>query len=64
MVLLDNFLEAFDSNSRGALIGAFTRKDAPWTLVAACSDPAFLAQCTHVVHLEQGQIVHVETSQS
>ena len=64
MVLLDNFLEAFDSNSRGALIGAFTRKDAPWTLVAACSDPAFLAQCSHVVHLEQGQIVHVETSQS
>ena len=61
MVLIDDFLESFDATSRGHLIESLTGEDAAWTLVAACDDPAFLARCTHVVHLKEGQIVHVET---
>lgn len=61
MVLIDDFLESFDGTSRGHLIESLTGEHARWTLVAACDDPAFLARCTHVVHLKEGQIVHVET---
>ena len=61
MVLIDDFLESFDATSRGHLIESLTGEHATWTLVAACDDPAFLARCTHVVHLKEGQIVHVET---
>ena len=62
MVLIDDFLESFDATSRDHLIESLTAEHATWTLVAACDDPAFLARCTHVVHLKEGQIVHVETS--
>ena len=61
MVLIDDFLESFDATSRDHLIESLTGEHATWTLVAACDDPAFLARCTHVVHLKEGQIVHVET---
>ena len=61
MVLIDDFLESFDAPSRSHLIESLTGDHASWTLVAACDDPAFLARCTHIVHLKEGQIVDIET---
>ena len=61
MVLIDDFLESFDSESRGQLIESLTGEHATWTLVAACDDPEFLARCTHIVHLKEGRIVQVDT---
>ena len=63
MVLIDNFLESFGGSARRDLIDAFTRDDAPWTLVAACNDPDFLARCTHIVQLDEGRIVEVLVQQ-
>ena len=61
MVLIDDFLESFDSTSRSHLIESLTGNHAKWTLVAACEDPEFLARCTHIVHLKKGRIVQVDT---
>ena len=61
MVLIDDFLESFDSTSRSHLIESLTGNHAKWTLVAACEDPEFLARCTHIVHLKEGRIVQVDT---
>ena len=61
MVLIDDFLESFDSESRGQLIESLTGDRAKWTLVAACDDPEFLARCTHIVRLKEGRIVQVDT---
>lgn len=61
MVLVDDFLEGFDQPSRASLIEAFTASERPWTLVAACDDPEYLKRCTHIVHLEAGRILRVDT---
>lgn len=63
LVLVDNFLESFTGAARHDLIQAFTNDDAPWTLVAACSEPDFLARCTHVVRLDEGRVAEVLVQQ-
>jgi len=63
LLVLDRPLQPFPMEEHDAIAEALAGVSGKegWTVVAASADPAWLSRCTHVVRLEEGRIVDIQT---
>ncbi len=63
LLVLDRPLQPFPMEEHDAIAEALAgvAGGEGWTVVAASADPAWLSRCTHIVRLEEGRIVDIQT---
>lgn len=57
LVVLDDFFQNLDANSRTLIIRLLTDRARPWTVIAVSNDPQLLAAFDHVLVVEDGRVV-------
>ena len=64
LLVLDRPLQPFPMEEHDAIAEALAgvAGGEGWTVVAASADPAWLSRCTHIVRLEEGCIVDIQTA--
>ena len=64
LLVLDRPLQPFPMDEHDAIAEALAgvAGGEGWTVVAASADPAWLSRCTHIVRLEEGRIVDIQTA--
>ena len=64
LLVLDRPLQPFPMEEHDAIAEALAgvAGGEGWTVVAASADPAWLSRCTHIVRLEEGRIVDIQTA--
>jgi ABC-type multidrug transport system fused ATPase/permease subunit len=56
MLVVDDYYQNLEPDSRQQLVECLTDRREPWTLLLVSHDPAFLAACDRVLVLEGGRV--------
>lgn len=64
LLLLDRPLQPFPLEEHDAVADALSglKRGEGWTVVAASAEPAWITRCTHIIRLEEGRIVDLQTA--